>query len=169
MEHLDILLKLKDERVEELQKQLERKQSRRKEVETLQNTLSVPFDVSLPTTPDDEPALVPVKVASTKLLEVSKIPRLEESKVPLPKIEPVKTASRTIDIKKEEIVEQSTSKNDDEKFDDGKKEEIELKDYQDADEFKDSEAEVITDVVTPNKETINGIAPTEIFPAYSAM
>lgn len=44
MEHLDSLLKLKEERIDELQKQLDRKQSRRKEAEALVNSLSVPFE-----------------------------------------------------------------------------------------------------------------------------
>ncbi|VVD01905.1 unnamed protein product [Leptidea sinapis] len=43
VDHLDNLLKLKEERIEELQKQLERKQARKKEVEASQNPV-VPID-----------------------------------------------------------------------------------------------------------------------------
>lgn len=44
-------MKLRDERIEELQKQLDRKVARRKEIDVLQNSLGVPFDESKPPSP----------------------------------------------------------------------------------------------------------------------
>lgn len=86
VEHLDSLIKLKDERIEELQKQLDRKQARRKEVEAYQNSLAVPFDtVQSPVVGD----ILPVsRKSSVKLIESgTKIARVEESKIPVPKVD----------------------------------------------------------------------------------
>lgn len=60
MEHVDNLLKLKEERIDELQKQLERKQTRRKETETLINSLCVPFDTV--------PNPAPIKIENSQQL-----------------------------------------------------------------------------------------------------
>ncbi|KAI8423005.1 hypothetical protein MSG28_014093 [Choristoneura fumiferana] len=79
VEHLDNLLKLKEERIEELQKQLERKQTRRKEVEALQNSLSMPFDSSPPTPKVSDIVILPTKIPSLKSIDsASKIPKLED-------------------------------------------------------------------------------------------
>ncbi|CAK1594693.1 unnamed protein product [Parnassius mnemosyne] len=154
VDHLDSLLKLKDERIEELQKQLERKQTRRKEVEALQNSLSVPFDTSSPPSPKekDEVLILPVKTASTKILEVSKIPRLEESKIL--KLDLTKSLSKPIiDMNKYKSVDESNLRIDKIKIDDCK--EIEIiemkgKDLQDLEEFKDSVGDVILGAETLN-------------------
>lgn len=84
MEHLDSLLKLKEERINELQNQLERKQARRKEAEALQNTLSVPFDSNFMSTDSliNSPIRTPsLKTSDTKVKgEESKI-KTEEIKM----------------------------------------------------------------------------------------
>ncbi|XP_049880483.1 sperm flagellar protein 1-like [Pectinophora gossypiella] len=89
VEHLDNLIKLKDERITELQKQLDRKQLRRKEPEVIPNCISVPFD-DLPS-----PILDSFNPSANKLIEpvkVPSIPKLEEKTsktslpVPTPKI-----------------------------------------------------------------------------------
>lgn len=85
------MLKLKDERIEELQKQLERKQSRRKEVEILQNSLSVPFDE--PPSPNVND-LVANKILPLKSVEsLPKLPK-EESRIPIPIIDLTKSISK---------------------------------------------------------------------------
>ncbi|KOB72278.1 putative calponin-like and microtubule-associated protein [Operophtera brumata] len=62
VEHLDNLLKLKEERIDELQKQLDRKQLRRKEAEAMVNSLSVPFEtVPSPT------LVIPTLVSATPI------------------------------------------------------------------------------------------------------
>lgn len=79
MEHLDNLLKLKEERIEELQKQLERKQTRRKEVEALQNSLGLPFESSPPTPKVNDIVILPSKIPSLKSIDTaSRIPILED-------------------------------------------------------------------------------------------
>ncbi|XP_063541779.1 uncharacterized protein LOC134750519 [Cydia strobilella] len=81
VEHLDNLMKLKDERIDELQKQLERKQTRRKEVEALVNSLSIPFEPSPPSPKISDSVPLLSKSASLKFNEsVSKIPVLEDNK-----------------------------------------------------------------------------------------
>ncbi|CAF4838810.1 unnamed protein product [Pieris macdunnoughi] len=78
VEHLDNLLKLKDERIDELQKQLERKQFRRKEVEALQNSLVIPFELG-PPSPKVSDVVVPNKPLVLKISDSnSKIPKLED-------------------------------------------------------------------------------------------
>ncbi|CAG4967289.1 unnamed protein product [Parnassius apollo] len=163
VDHLDSLLKLKDERIEELQKQLERKQTRRKEVEALQNSLSVPFDTSLPPSPKekDEVLILPVKIASTKVLDVSKIPRLEESKIP--RLELVKSVSKPIiDMNKGEFVDEPNWRIDKIKIDDCK--EIEIiemkgKNFQDLEEFEDSLGDVGDEIISAesmnNQDVVN--------------
>lgn len=92
VEHLDTLIKLKDERIEELQKQLDRKQARRKEVEAYQNSLAVPFEtVQSPAVAD----VLPVsRKSSLKTIECStKVAKHEESKIPVPKQESAVTKS----------------------------------------------------------------------------
>ena len=88
MEHLDSLLKLKEERIEELQKQLERKQVRRKEIEAIQNSLAVPFDspVISPKIIDNRMNLI-TKTESLKSIHNNKILKTEESRIPVPKID----------------------------------------------------------------------------------
>ncbi|XP_028177933.1 sperm flagellar protein 1-like [Ostrinia furnacalis] len=88
VEHLDSLLKLKDERIDELQKQLDRKQARRKEVEAFQNSLAVPFEtVQSPVIADITPNLS--RKSSLKTIESNpKMSKPEESKIPVPKVEP---------------------------------------------------------------------------------
>lgn len=84
MEHLDSLLKLKDERIDELQNQLERKQARRKEAESLTNTLAVPFEPVPPSPkPRSEFIVMPVKTVSLKNIESKS--KIEESRIPVPK------------------------------------------------------------------------------------
>lgn len=90
MEHLDNLLKLKEERIEELQRQLERKQAKRREVENLQNSLSVPFDEPpSPNINDIMPKLLPVKSSES----LPKVPK-EESRIPIPIIDLTKSISK---------------------------------------------------------------------------
>ncbi|CAH2059111.1 unnamed protein product, partial [Iphiclides podalirius] len=155
VEHLDILLKLKDERIEELQKQLERKQSRRREAESLQSNSSLPYDPL----PEEEQTIIPVKFEPTKAMDISRIPRLEEWKIVLPKADLAKTASRhSTDIKKEEIEREPSVAIDSANLDDFRGVEgADLKESQDADEFKDSE-ETIAGAVALNIEitTENG-------------
>lgn len=114
MEHLDSLLKLKDERIDELQKQLERKQARRKEVEAFQNSLAVPFEtVQSPIITDIAPNLS--RKSSLKTIESNhrvqtiesnpKIAKPEESKILIPKIEPAVVKS----ISKPSITEVSSA------------------------------------------------------------
>ncbi|XP_063389294.1 uncharacterized protein LOC134675067 [Cydia fagiglandana] len=74
VEHLDNLIKLKDQRIDELQKQLERKQTRRKEVETLVNSLSIPIEPSPPSPKISDSVPLLSKSASLKFNESSKIP-----------------------------------------------------------------------------------------------
>ncbi|KPJ20991.1 hypothetical protein RR48_00373 [Papilio machaon] len=143
VEHLDSLVKLKNERIEDLQKQLERKQTRRKEVDALQNNLQVPYDVSTPPSPKEDDILLPVKLSSTKLVD-NKNYRLEESKIPISK-DLAKSTSRVCSVSLEDNVE-SNLRIDKIKLDDFK--EIEIiemtgKDIQDVDEFKDSVGEII--------------------------
>ncbi|XP_053619394.1 sperm flagellar protein 1-like [Plodia interpunctella] len=70
VEHLDSLLKLKDERIDELQNQLERKQARRKEAEALQNSLAVPFEtVPPPVITEVLPSRTASKAIDVKLME----------------------------------------------------------------------------------------------------
>ncbi|XP_026728881.1 sperm flagellar protein 1-like [Trichoplusia ni] len=84
VEHLDSLLKLKDERIDELQNQLERKQARRKEAESLTNTLAVPFEPVPPSPkPRSEFIVMPVKTVSLKNIESKS--KMEESRIPVPK------------------------------------------------------------------------------------
>jgi hypothetical protein len=84
VEHLDDLLKVKDERIEELQKQLERKQARRREVETYQNSLNVPFETVQSPVVDSIPIS---RKSSLKSVESnSKVPK-EESRIPVLKTE----------------------------------------------------------------------------------
>ncbi|CAK1540949.1 unnamed protein product [Leptosia nina] len=77
VDHLDNLLKLKEERIDELQKQLERKQIRRKEVETLQNSLVIPFELGPPS-----PKINDIFEQNKPFLKInetiSKIPKLED-------------------------------------------------------------------------------------------
>ncbi|KAL0861087.1 hypothetical protein ABMA27_009593 [Loxostege sticticalis] len=114
VEHLDSLLKLKDERIDELQKQLERKQARRKEVEAFQNSLAVPFEtVQSPIITEIAPNLS--RKSSLKTIESNhrvqtiesnpKIAKPEESKIPIPKIEPAVVKS----ISKPSITEVSSA------------------------------------------------------------
>ncbi|XP_050357660.1 sperm flagellar protein 1-like [Nymphalis io] len=84
VEHLDSLLKLKEERIEELQKQLERKQTRRKEVEALQNSLSVPFEPEPPSPKLIEIVNVPSRPLSVKSYESEGRLVKEESRIPIP-------------------------------------------------------------------------------------
>ncbi|KAL4708481.1 hypothetical protein ACJJTC_014089 [Scirpophaga incertulas] len=89
VDHLDSMLKIKDERIEELQKQLDRKQARRKEAEVLQNSLSVPFEISQSKTfIAQEPSKIPISQKASKIpitQEASKILITQEaSKIPLP-------------------------------------------------------------------------------------
>ncbi|CAB3258517.1 unnamed protein product [Arctia plantaginis] len=95
VEHLDSLLKLKEERINELQNQLERKQTRRKEAEALQNTLSVPFETNLMST--DCLINSPMRTPSLKTLD-TKV-KGEESKI---KIEEIKTKEEESNIKASE-------------------------------------------------------------------
>ncbi|XP_063629747.1 uncharacterized protein LOC134801138 [Cydia splendana] len=74
VEHLDNLIKLKDQRIDELQKQLERKQTRRKEVEALVNSLSIPIESSPPSPKISDSVPLLSKSASLKFNESSKIP-----------------------------------------------------------------------------------------------
>ncbi|KPI93695.1 PREDICTED: sperm flagellar protein 1-like [Papilio xuthus] len=141
VEHLDSLVKLKNERIEDLQKQLERKQARRKEVEVLQNSLQVPYDSML--SPEENEDIFPVKVSSTKLID-TKIYRLEESKIPISR-DLAKSTSRICTVSLDDNVE-SNFRIDKIKLDDYN--EIEIiemtgKDMQDVDEFKDSVGEII--------------------------
>lgn len=90
MEHLDSLLKLKEERIEELQKQLDRKQTRRKEVEAFQNSLVMPIDttvVQLPPTPTAN-LLDDITTYVTPLVK-SNFVKMTESSSKLPKPEDV--------------------------------------------------------------------------------
>lgn len=94
MEHLDNLLTLKEERIGELQKQLDRKQARRKETEAYQNSLQIPFETIASPLPQrlsikdlmgpvsTTQANPPVKVPSSKSVEVNKLSR-EESMIPI--------------------------------------------------------------------------------------
>lgn len=77
---MDNLIKLKDERIDELQSQLERKQARRKEVEAQQNTLSIPCD-NIGTSPHAsyECCLLPPARTSSLKTVASKL-RFDESK-----------------------------------------------------------------------------------------
>lgn len=137
-------MKLKNERIEDLQRQLERKQTRRKEVETLQNSLQVPYDISAPPSPkENEVIAFPVKVSCTKIADTKNY-RLEESKIPISK-ELAKSTSRLCTVSVDDISE-SNLRIDKIKLDDYN--EIEIiemtgKDLQDVDEFKDSVGEII--------------------------
>ncbi|XP_034837416.1 sperm flagellar protein 1-like [Maniola hyperantus] len=93
VEHLDSLIKLKEERIEELQKQLDRKQTRRKEVESNQNSISVPFE---PPTPEAI-SLVNVESRPLSLKSVDGNTRIgkEESKIPVPIADVIKQISKT--------------------------------------------------------------------------
>ncbi|XP_075986891.1 sperm flagellar protein 1-like [Anticarsia gemmatalis] len=95
VEHLDNLMKIKDERIDELQNQLERKQARRKEVEALQNSLSVPF----------EPVASP-QVVNEFIIPPNKIPSVQtlksvdsKTKVDEPKITTAESRTRMEEIK----------------------------------------------------------------------
>ncbi|XP_068625366.1 sperm flagellar protein 1-like [Battus philenor] len=153
VDHLDNLLKLKDERIDELQKQLERKQSRRKEVEALHTSLS--YDVPIPMSPNvnDEVIICPVKAQfpPTKVVDISKIPRLEDSKIPVPKLDLVKPISRQIiNIDTEETSMEPNLRIDKIKLDDCKEIEIiemtgrDRGEVQEIEEFKDSLGDIIT-------------------------
>ncbi|CAH2231794.1 sperm flagellar protein 1-like [Pararge aegeria] len=94
VEHLDSLIKLKEERIEELQKQLDRKQARRREVEANQNSISVPFEPEPPTPEAIDLVHVPSRPLSVKSVESN--PRIgkDESKIPVPVQDLIKSVSR---------------------------------------------------------------------------
>lgn len=108
VDHLDELLKLKEERIEELQKQLERKQTRRKEVEALQNSLAVPFEPEPPTPHVQDLITIQSKTSFKNFESITKIPtfdeskipkipefkKSEESKIPVPKLDTIKSSSK---------------------------------------------------------------------------
>ncbi|XP_038219729.1 sperm flagellar protein 1-like [Zerene cesonia] len=110
VDHLDTLIKLKEERIDELQKQLERKQSRRKEIEALQNSLVIPFEIEPPSPKLNDIVNAPNKPLLVKNADsASKIPKLEdftktanheestkleESKIPIPKVDLIKSLSK---------------------------------------------------------------------------
>lgn len=107
-------MKLKEERIEELQKQLERKQSRRKEVEALQNSLAVPFETVPSPSPVTENIIPLVKSISLKNIDCKtsklddKVTKEEpkESKIPVLRVEssrlskPSLTEVSDVDLKK---------------------------------------------------------------------
>ncbi|GBP19265.1 Sperm flagellar protein 1 [Eumeta japonica] len=89
LQHLENLLKLKEERIDELQRQLDRKVSRRNEVEVVQNSLSVPFDTSASSSPRPDDAQVALNKLLTPTVPTPKMTKsLDDmtSKIPLPKI-----------------------------------------------------------------------------------
>lgn len=92
MDHLDSLLKLKEERINELQKQLERKQTWRKEVEVLTSNLTMNSDsVTSDLDVKHECIIMPIKTNSLKILG-SKT-KIDETKLPV-----VKDSFKTISI-----------------------------------------------------------------------
>ncbi|XP_050675065.1 sperm flagellar protein 1-like [Leptidea sinapis] len=88
VDHLDNLLKLKEERIEELQKQLERKQARKKEVEASQNPvvpIVFPNEPEPPSPKIEEILGDPVKPLVKPVEIVLKSTRSEESRIPVAK------------------------------------------------------------------------------------
>ncbi|KAJ8715762.1 hypothetical protein PYW07_010244 [Mythimna separata] len=84
VDHLDSLLKLKEERINELQSQLERKQTWRKEVEVLTSNITIDSEsVSSNINLKQECILLPVKTNSLKI--VGSKTKLDESKIPVAK------------------------------------------------------------------------------------
>lgn len=94
VEHLENMMKLKEERIDELHKQLERKASRRKEVENMQNSINVPlnFNDNVPITPkassetviNVESRKIPVLKNTLSYTKVKDVPKSTESEVKLP-------------------------------------------------------------------------------------
>ncbi|XP_072933876.1 sperm flagellar protein 1-like isoform X2 [Epargyreus clarus] len=170
VEHLDNLLKLKDERIEELQKQLERKQTRRKEVEAIQNSLAVPFDSSVPLSPKiTDFVIVPCKTQSLKSIESNtKVPKLEESKIPVPITDITKAISKpsTTEISSTNSTEQSL--NVDKIKSDVFKEAVAIEDknfegFQDTQEFVPEQV-VVTIEDTIQKEIKEIVSPLTFVP-----
>ncbi|XP_041985587.1 sperm flagellar protein 1-like [Aricia agestis] len=93
VEHLDNLLKLKEERIEELQQQLERKQAKRKEIEALQNSLGVPYEE--PPSPQierkKEESKIPVPIDSRFRHVEKEVDKVEKVKFDPPKTDTVDT------------------------------------------------------------------------------
>lgn len=167
MEHLDSLIKLKDERIEELQKQLDRKQSRRREVETSQSQNSIPFipPEPEPHTPTIDSVIIvnpPSKIPSIKSIPLeSKSSKLEESKIPI-----LLTDSISNKISKPSLIQVPVFEDIDVdriKSDVFKEAEV-LEDKTEVEEFKDSEqgCAVVTIEETIQKEVIDLSKPIDV-------
>lgn len=84
VDHLDSLLKLKEERINELQSQLERKQTWRKEVEVLTNNITMDSDNSSSCLNLKQDCIIlPVKTNSVKI--VGSKTKIDDSKIPVAK------------------------------------------------------------------------------------
>ncbi|CAD0205428.1 unnamed protein product [Chrysodeixis includens] len=163
VEHLDNLLKLKDERIDELQSQLERKQSRKREAECLTNyTLPLPFEPLPPTPkPKSEFIVMPVKTISLKNIEPKS--KIEESRIPVPK-ESLHTMSKP--SLTEVSVTELNDKNALDRINSDVFKEVENVDERNEidqelemfEEFKDSEQETITTIEDMIHKEIKAIA-----------
>lgn len=187
MDHLDSLLKLKEERIDELQKQLERKQVRRKEAEALVNSLSVPFEtVPSPAPINNDNPLYPNRVeilqittknetitntktenieiihpvgktVSVKSIESVKSSKVEESKIPIKQDSTIKPSSNKPSITA--VVIELEDNLDRIKSDVFK--EIEIVDDKtyahEGDEFKDSEQDTVTTIEETIQNEIKSI------------
>ncbi|XP_026489585.2 sperm flagellar protein 1-like [Vanessa tameamea] len=137
VEHLDNLLKLKEERIEELQKQLERKQTRRKEVETLQNSLSIPFEIEPPSPKIIELVKIPSRTLSIKSLESEGKLVKEESRIPIPVSDQAKSKPSITEVTSKDFTEEQCINVEKVKSDVFK--EIEITDEKNSEHFQDNQ------------------------------
>lgn len=167
MEHLDSLLKLKEERIDELQSQLERKQARRKDLEALSSNISMTYETVCPTImgPKNECIVLPVKTTSLRTVESKS--KMEESKIPVAK-DSLKTLSRPsiTEVVITEINDKTTvDRIKSDVFKETEYVEEKSEGYQEGDmfeDFKDSEQEDITTIEeTIQKEIKDIIKPME--------
>lgn len=175
MDHLDSLLQLKQNRIDELQKQLDRKQARRKEAEAYQNSLQVPFEtVPSPVAPiiNETPSNMLIKTPSAKSLE-AKVSK-EESKIPVKTLATTKsvTISKQIlpevsgkELTKdliENVINLGTSKLSYTKFP-AKTDSNKLITFVEADENKKQVNEIITNYKEVDVEVDVDIIKSEVF------